>query len=1775
MAGSETPNPEPAPEILAPVMAGSETPNPEPARGIAKPARRIAAPAAVVLLVLATVAAVVLPQLPAVTPGGSTPGSTPGGSAASAGNSPRAASASTAPAAAPSATSAAAPVPPDAWQQLPLPAYTPVADLEATQVDSSGVAPDTDFVLTARNGEPPGALAARLEVAPVVKLQVSESSGKTLVRPASALNVGALYRFAIRGPDGSLQGSWVFQVRQPLHVVGTLPHDEATDVPPDTGIEVTFDQDGFSRAPSFFEIRPAVTGTFRAVGRVLAFVPSALQPRTVYRVTIRHGLPLDGSDQVLEKDVSFAFETGAPGVEHQPPSLSFPQRVYESPTAEAPTLIVDTRDWREGGPQPRNLSGSVYRFADLTRALAALDTVENAPAWMVWNDAALVPTTRLQRVSTFTVRAGPVSTGWGNGLWFRLPTALRAGWYLVSLPVDGVEIQAFLQVTDVATYVSVFSDSTVVWVHDLATGGPLAGATVQFAAGAGQAAASGPGTGTTTLGRTDARGLLTVATPAALAASSSSAAPSALPTLTARAGDGRTGAIAGSMWPGNGYSGWGYSYDGSTTDDYWQLFHTDRSLYRQTDTINVFGVIRDRDAGTVPSGLVVRLVSGDGWDPTVSLPAIVERKLAPNQAGAFTASLPIRDVPIGWYLVEVRAGTRRLAVESVSVDVISKPAYRVSVKTDRDVYFAGDPIRVSVSATFYDGTPVRGLALYVGEDTTRDGRRTRLTTDATGTASASMTARMDSTGQSTWQGFEVRPISPEEGDISTYSGVLVYASRTYLEAATRFVGSQISVAGTTYQRELPGAGAADDSSELWDAHGRPAPGVTVTATIVGHIPVAKRTGERYDFIAKKVIPVYDYDIEDVPLGTRRVTADADGAFAFTLDVADSRIKACTVTLTAPDAAGRTTTLGMYEEWTEPPSPETPGETPSPSSPVDTWGTSDEPTRPYLAVDDPQKSSSGCSSWSCASGATYAVGETVRAVLRDELGTYPSAPDAYLFLVEQRGLRQVILQDSAHLAVTFDESAIPNLWLSGVRFTGSGYLSVSDGFMASFDEQLRALDVTVTPGASAYRPGDTVTLHVLTASAADGNPVPATVVLAAIDQKLYDMGAAYDSEPLGELYSRVSSGLKLHYASHQAPVPMTGGGSTGGGGGGASLRDDFRDTALFRQLGTDARGRATVTFTAPDDITSWHLSAYALTDGLQAGVTHLAIPVSLPFFADATLAPEYLVSDRPTISLRAQGDALRAGDRVTFTVSSDTLSMAPRTVTAPAFGVAELALPPLREGTQKLVIRATAGSGSRAVSDALVRTFQVVTSRVTREQVATAQLGPGFPPTGGSGMTTYTFSDAGRGRFLWLLRSLAWDDGPRVDQALAAREARSLLATYFPGMAVDAPPASFQADQYEKYGSGTSDITLVALLPYASGDLELTVRTLLAAPEAFDADRFRLQLPHLLSDPAMTSEEKLLALVGLAALGEPVLGDLREAAAASDATPTMHLYAALGLAALGDEAGARAIERALIAGYGQRYGSLVRLHVSEDPSEISEATALLAVLAAGLGDPAGDQAEAYVEGNPSATALLNLQQLAYVERAIERATGTGARFAYTVSGTRTERALAAGESWSLTLTPAQRASFGAEVVRGSVVVTTSWSAPLDASTNPLDPDLTVTRAVAPAGVLSAGSLVDARFTVSVTGVPATGCYLLTEAVPSGLVALTWERYYEAPDADKFTWPWLVEGQRVQWYVCDLTRPPRYLARVLTTGTYTWEPAVLQSSVAAERLALTAPTTVTIR
>jgi len=605
-------------------------------------------------------------------------------------NPPDRAAISSSPRASGEATDTSASPGPSPTDRPPMLAYAALADLTAGSTAGGVVAPDTDFRLASLDGTPATELASRLSVEPDVELAVEPAPDGTSVRlrPVEPLQPGALYRFTLKGNDGRPVDSWAFQAKQSVQIVSTVPQDTETDVPLDTGIEITFDQDGVVDPASNVVIRPATKGRFEQRGRTLVFIPAGLKTATVYTVTVRRGVKVQGTDETLAEDFRFRFETAAKaGIRES--TFAFPEDLLEVATAGRPDLPIWA--FSEERSDPTTARIEVYRFPAVGAAIDAYRQLRGSARWARWSTDDAVPTTGLRRVMAFNAR---LRRG-GDSLWFRLPDTLTPGWYLVQRPSPKRPTQVILQVTDVAGYLTVSDTRTLIWANDLASGRPLAGARVTVDGGE--------------LGRTDETGVLMTATPTRLSADpiggDATAAPD--PIVIVTAADGRS-----TFLPAARDDGYGQGYGASDRDEgYWLVYHTDRLVYRRTDTINVWGAIRDRASGAVPENVDVQLVTSE----TDALPpSIATVRSRPGPTGVFKGSLPLRDLAEGSYDLVLRVGTRVISSTRVQVDRILKPAYRLAVETGRRVYIQGDRIRITARATFYEGSPVPGVPLRIG-----------------------------------------------------------------------------------------------------------------------------------------------------------------------------------------------------------------------------------------------------------------------------------------------------------------------------------------------------------------------------------------------------------------------------------------------------------------------------------------------------------------------------------------------------------------------------------------------------------------------------------------------------------------------------------------------------------------------------------------------------------------------------------------------------------------------------------------------------------------------------------------------------------------------------------------------------------------------------------------------------------------------------------------------------------------------------------------------------
>ena len=1636
----------------------------------------------------------------------------------------------------PVAGSSAGPTPAPSESIGPAPSFepltgtsaTPTALLTARGAHGAVVPLDAGFRLESADATPASTLAARLTVEPGFAFTVTKEAGDraVLIAPTTPLKAGSIYRFALHGGAGELLDTWAFQAKQPLRIVGTLPATHSAEVPLDTGIEVTFDQDGVTGVSSHFTIKPATPGRFEQHDRTLAFIPErALTPRTVYSVVVTRGIVSSGTGEATNVDTHIQFETAVQGPSTNVRTYGFPDEVVESSTGQRPAIGIWSYGSEDDKP-PATTQIMVYRLAGLDAAIDAFRSLRARPDWTLWSTSGLVDVSGLTRV----VSADLPLTPYQNAYWIQLPARLPAGWYLVQQAAGTKPIQTVLQVTDVAGYLAVSDTKTLVWANDLVTRKPLAGATV---------ASDG-----VRFGRTDVQGLAVGPTPLSLLPTTgATCAHPCDPVVVVRATDGRRIFLpvtaSHDKLEGDGNLYWWSEADART----WTLFHTDRNRYRAGDTVNLWGFARDRASDTAPKAVTIRLSAYD--DGSGGAPPIVTLTRHPDTTGAFSGSIALTGLPDGYYTITMAIGSRVVRTSSIEVGPIAKPAYQLDVTTGRRVYIAGDRVKVTVDARFFEGTPVPGVPLRLEGFASGSA-----TTDSLGTAVWRTTAVIGDPANQEGPDFasiQAMPARAEEAEITSGSrNVVIYPSSRTINANARIASGKVIVSGGLHLVAVDRLEAEiARGASLWDLDPRGAAirHGTVIVRITQLVPVRRQSGTEYDFIEKKVVPVYQTEIDERPVGTVRVTTTANGSWtaAMPISAADRTYR---IYASSGDPDGHVARVSASASRSARDAYET-------SSKVSLDASVPTPDQTY----------------------EFGIGERIDVKLTDPaLAQTAGDGTRYLFFTAQRGIHTVRVQSSRRLVTTFPTWGAPNLSIGGVRFTGHGYAGTA-WFGAAFRVTDRRLQVNVTTDAARYQPGDLVTVRVRTRSAT-GAPVPATVILRAIDEKLYSIGVAAEDDPLADLYAGIGDGMVNTYRSHRNPTGQPEGGDTTGGGG--DQRDDFRDSLLFEKVITGPDGRASTSFRLSDDLTSWRVTASAVTRRLQAGNGSVRVAVGLPFFVDASIAPEYLAADRPTIAVRTFGSAVAAGAPVTIRVTSPTLGFDSGPVAAHAFATVDVPLPALRTGTQTITISATSGSGASARTDRLTRTFAVVATRLTRQRTAYVEL-PSGTFAGGDGLTTLLIADASGGRYLSLLTDLAAGSGARLDRTLAADLAARLLGDRFGSRDTDPSAEPFSADRYMGQDDG------LGVVPYASSDLELSALVAIVAPDRIDRMKLGFYLRTIRDDPQETRERKLYALAGLAGLGESVLPAIRTAATDPDLTVRERLMLGLGAARLGDATTARDILDAVVASSGEGAGTLARLRVGTSAADITEATALAAALGAAVGSPLAPRFWAYVEANPAAGRIEVLPAIAFVTWTLEHLPVQTARFAWTVDGDRHVVDLANGESLRLDLTAAQLASLTIERLGGEVGVTTSWREDVQATAFTADPDLKITRSISPASAVVASDLVVVDLDVTFSAKAANGCRQVTELVPSGLTPVGAESRWVDPAEDPLpddgvVRPYDQSGSRVLFCVepNSLRRnfTLRYVARVVTTGTYAWEPAIAQSATDEDVANLTPPISITI-
>lgn len=1575
------------------------------------------------------------------------------------------------------------------------------------RTDVGGIDVGTSFEVKATVPVNADELHQVLKLVPEATFTVEAAgAGVFHVKPAVALQAGTVYAVSIptkfTKSDGSVvqrDFSWAFQTKRDLRVISTIPGTRSSGVPINTGIEFKLTRDDWANATSSFSMKPSVSGRFEVHGRTLAFVPEKpLAYGTTYHIVLKKGFGVAGSDVALAADAVIDFETErAPMVDNAPWPLrldfdEFHEEFPGKPLAFATFIYSNPK-----ADLPVKVTGYRLTNADAKTLLRAR---YNLPDWEAIERSRFADYEQAHKTQVFDLTVPLQKLTDYSRYGVVLPKQDTPGVYALKLlPKDGEVSWMFLQITPTAAYVTGDKSTLLVWAVEGMTKKPLSNLPVVSEDGS---------------ARTDAQGIARIPAPAWLADTVNGVNVS--PTSSLRILEIGEGAEHVFVPFRGGNIGYDYRYWSEPVDErYWSYLFIDRPLYRQDDEVSFYGFAQER-AQHVGAGSVKIILQKQEYLYDVGsgeAKIYQEQTLTTDRVGNFKGKMSWRDLSIGWYRLTLLRDGKQLVTRTFEVRDYTKPTYALSLEPEHPAIVAGDTLTVRARSAFYDGTPLPNTAFafstyggYGGSgswDVMMDasGQSNTSVTTTPVTCPADLQAACSGT---TDLSLNLTPKQGEEADIAANAMVRVYSSELLLDAQAHATGSQAAVFLQAYQLRL----SQDDVRGPVFAD-RPLRG-----QIVARRWERVQEGTAYDFINKVSYPTYRYQEQvDAPIPFE-VRTDAMGRATYPFLIDPN--KNYSITVQGTDLRNRPTRAFTY-----------------------TWGG-------FSAYDYPTDDLRLSLSNATRPDSNVAVGESVGVRVVQGERVFPvSQTPGVLFMTAQLGIRETSVLQTAEWNYVYKLEDVPNVSLQAVVFV-NGVFQVLRGDLF-LKQDTRRLEIEAKTDQPSYAPGSKVKVHVVVTKAGTHERAPATTVAyASIDKALEGVTWLYPESPLASLYRYVSNGILLQVQTHIPTALSQGGAEKGGGGGGDSasamnVRKNFKDTAVMETVTTDQNGEADIEFTVPDNLTTWRTQLVAINADVWAGDAIVEARVTKPVFVDVVLPPRLLVGDKPVMKMRAYGSGLPVNQEVTYTVDAPSLGIRHESVTGTAGMSSYLTLAEWPVGHHVLTIRVTSPQGT----DAIERALDVVATRMRKQEYVSVDAGPGATlPMLDRGEATLLFISKTRAALVPRFEDFAWYSA-RVDSEVAAVVARRTLHDTF-GQTFESQDPLLSG--YQDYTGG------IKLLPYSSPDVEVSADVAATAPELFDASMLAGYLWSVIDQPGLTRQERIEALSGLAALYEPVLPQLQGLMNQTDLSWREQAAVARGLVAAGDLERARGILDGWLVKAETR-DALTWLPVSATSSDVYEATAQAAAIAAQLAHPKAEALMAYVDRHWYQDAFPVLSRLRYLRARLALTPDMQASVSWTLDGKNEEKFdLSDSRTHSLRLTADEVRTFRVTKTLGPVTIT--FIRDIDGRPAARD-GIQVTRgfeSLRPLNALQEGDMVYVTVTSTIAEKAQDGCYTLRDHLPGGWQpSLQWSGY----DWNTMDYPYETNQGEVSYVICGRgVHEIRYRARVVSRGSYKAEAPVIQ-------------------
>ena len=1134
----------------------------------------------------------------------------------------------------------------------------------------------TSFSIVTKTDMEAASLQNIISVAPKVNFKVDKISNSNFrLELSDPLPENSMAVISQVDEDGDTVYKWAFQTNGRFESKEFYPADGSDYVDVTSGIEITFTAAvNADNAEKYFEITPHVNGEFHAHRSTLYFIPSEpLLFDTRYNITLKKDFAsADGI--TLDKDISFGFVTRY----NNGNSYCYTTEMSETFIKGDPAVV---EIYCSEGIGDNDFNVSLYRYDNVEAYRKAMqEFIDSGKTSSQYEYS----TTGLEQIYSDVQKPISSRSSWGPKF-LMLPDDLEEGCYLVDILVEGVDffhIQRHIQVNPISVYSAYVGGKAQFFINDTASGNAAESAKISLTTAAGNYST-----------QTDAQGVAMLEVP------------------TDKSGTG----LLEIKWDNSVYCDF-YDYfaggEPSLGDLYYSCLYTDRAIYNNDDTINVWGVILPRKSDLeLPDNLSLTL----GYDG-------MQFPMEMNSDGTFTAAIEFKDLHYEWGApVMLMSGDEVLTEMYVRIKDHIKPTYEFETEVPDYVIFPQEnPFKVSVQANLFDGTAADGLTFEVS-----DSKTGVIVTDENGYAEAEILCDDRTRWQPVYEyiTFNLTGVQNSYTDahgtpVSFYRDIMVEDEYNEDTHKLEFTVSEIKPENI------------ENISEVWDTafydqfRGERTD-ITADMTITRHWSEKVESGTYYDFLRKENITEYEYKYHEDVILTETFTTE-NGKYAVDIPDKDGSYY---IDLEWKDSAGRITKDEYYVYNYD-------------------YNTEENQEKRFNFTTDKTE---------------FTENEAIKFSLRNNYDPY-EGEGRVLLQLHGTEFDDYAVYEGTSFSHIMTAECIPTVTAIGAYFDGRHVYPIYEDYYyseLSFNPEEREIVLDIMPDKEKYTPGESAAITV-TAKDKNGNIISgASVVLSVADEASFAV-ANQSADPLNEIYKDIYGGYAVQYYSYvEHCINEANAGEMGGGGDDSNLRKNFKDTAAFLTDVTGTDGKVTFEFPLPDNITEWRATAVAVyekeTNFVYAGASRHPLVVTQPLFLETIMLDEIVEGDDLAVAAHCFGE--KAGtEKITVTltgngVNTEKTALAGRTIN---FGK-------LDKGEYTVRFKAESSGNSDIVEKTVVVRDSLLEANVTNS----FNLADGVNFTPKSWPMCIMFYDAEHILYTDTLYKLLYRAGERLDMRIAS------------------------------------------------------------------------------------------------------------------------------------------------------------------------------------------------------------------------------------------------------------------------------------------------------------------------------------------------------------------------------------------------------------------------